>query len=103
MQLDASCRFKQGPPPCLIELQGSISTSGLCRWERAASQPACGSPLSVFPPQSPVALERPPAKIPIPSRLAQEIQSQLETQGKQGTHRHLIEMKNVEAQSCLET
>lgn len=68
-----------------------------------ASQPACGSPLSVFPPQSPVALERPPAKIPIPSRLAQEIQSQLETQGKQGTHRHLIEMKNVEAQSCLET
>lgn len=71
-----------------------------------ASQPVAVLSVSYLPSivvQSPVALERPPAKIPIPSKLTQEIQSQLETQGKQGTHQHLIEMKNVEAQSCLET
>lgn len=114
MQLDASSRFKQGAPflPDLVTGEHkyiwALSLGGGCQlaslWQSSECL-LCVTSLpqsqSSPPPPLPMALSRSPAKIPIPSRLAQEIQSQLETQRKQGAH--LIGMKNVEAGSYLET
>lgn len=117
MQLDASSRFKQGAPSLPDLVRGehkyiwALSLGGGCQLASLWQSSECllcvtslpQSQSSPHPPPFPMALSRSPAKIPIPSRLAQEIQSQLETQRKQGAHRYLIGMKNVEAGSYLET